>query len=56
MKQINNLKIRHIKGEPPSYYEIVTPDERILEQFGTYGSAVRCAESIKDFTKRRRIK
>jgi hypothetical protein len=53
MKQINNLKIKHIKGEPNTCYKVVTPDNRVLEEFGTYGNAVRCAKSIKDFTIRK---
>ena len=49
MKQINNLKIRHIRGEKPSFYEVVTPAGNIFAQFGTYGDACRCAKSVLSF-------
>lgn len=51
MKQINNLKIKHHRYALNNEYYVQTPDGRILEEFGTFGSAVRFCEATKDFTK-----
>ncbi len=52
MKQINNLRISHIRGGQPSYYHVRTLNGKTLEkEFGTFGDAVDFCEKTKDFLK-----
>jgi hypothetical protein len=51
MKQINNLQIRHRRYDKPSFYYVRTPNKRVLEEFGTFGKAVRFCQETKDFIK-----
>ena len=55
-KQINNLKIKHKRYTPANEYYVQAPDGRVLEEFGTYGNAVRFCEETRDFIRSGKIK
>lgn len=48
-KTVNNLRIKLING----MFKVITPDGRWIEEFRKQSDAVKCAEGIKDYTKRR---